>query len=134
MWNRRPAMHWLLLLALAAPAACGTSEPEAEEARLSTDCLGRPVATPAPTGTAQLAWDAPTTRSDGSPFNDLAGYRINYGNTPDQLPCQIEIRDPKVTTWKVTGLSAGTWYFAVVSFDSGFVESDPSGVVSKQVD
>lgn len=106
----------------------------ADTPAVATDCLGRPVSVPAPTGTAQLSWNAPTTRTDGSPFENLAGYRIKYGVAPDQLPCLVEIRDPKVTTWKVTGLSPGTWYFAVASFDSGFVESDLSGVVSKQID
>jgi hypothetical protein len=53
---------------------------------------------------------------------------------PDDLACLIEIRDPKVTTWKVTGLSPGTWYFAVASFDSGFVESDLTDVVSKRIE
>ena len=103
-------------------------------AEVATDCLGQPVSVPAPTGTAQLSWNAPTTRTDGSPFENLAGYRIKYGMSPDELPCLIEIRDPKVTTWKVTGLSPGTWYFAVASFDSGFVESELSGVVSKRID
>jgi uncharacterized membrane protein SirB2 len=108
--------------------------PDVHAAAIATDCLGRPVAVPAPTGTAQLSWNAPTTRTDGSPFENLAGYRIKYGMSPDELPCLVEIRDPKVTTWKVTGLSPGTWYFAVASFDSGFVESDLSGVVSKRID
>lgn len=108
--------------------------PDAQTAEVATDCLGRPAPVPAPTGTASLSWNAPTTRTDGSPFNDLAGYRIKYGVTPDQLPCLAEIRDPKVTTWKITGLSSGTWHFAIASFDSGFVESDLSGVVSKTID
>lgn len=101
---------------------------------VATDCLGRPVSVPPPTGTALLSWEAPSTRTDGSPLNNLLGYRIKYGVMPNRLPCQIEIRDPELTTWKVTGLSSGTWYFAVVSFDSGFVESDLSGVVSKRID
>lgn len=101
---------------------------------VATDCLGRPLAVPPPTGSAQLTWEAPSTRTDGSPLDDLLGYRIKYGIARDQLPCLIEIRDPGVTTWKVTGLSTGTWYFAVVSFDSGFVESELSGVVSKRID
>jgi uncharacterized membrane protein SirB2 len=105
-----------------------------QEIEVATDCLGRPVSVPPAAGTALLSWDAPSTRTDGSPFDDLSGYRIKYGVMPDQLPCQIEIRDPKLTTWKVTGLSSGTWYFAVVSFDSGFVESDLSDVVSKRID
>lgn len=107
---------------------------DAQAAEIATDCLGRPVSVPAPTGTAQLSWTAPTTRTDGSPFENPAGYRIKYGMSPDELPCLVEIRDPKVTAWKVTGLSPGTWYFAVASFDSGFVESELSGVVSKQID
>jgi uncharacterized membrane protein SirB2 len=107
---------------------------DVQAAAVATDCLGRPVSIPAPTGTAQLSWNAPTTRTDGSPFDNLAGYRIKYGMAPDDLPCLIEIRDPKVTTWKVTGLSPGAWYFAVASFDSGFVESELSGVVSKRID
>ena len=124
-------MRWLLLLALAAPAACSRSEPE--EPPVETDCLGRPLAVPAPTGTALLAWDAPSTRSDGSPFNDLTGYRINYGIAPDQLPCQIEIRDPELTTWKVTGLSSGTWYFATSAVNAGGVESSLSNEASKTI-
>jgi uncharacterized membrane protein SirB2 len=108
--------------------------PDAQAAEVATDCLGRPVAVPAPTGTAVLSWSAPTTRTDGSPLSDLQGYRIKYGVMPDHLPCLVEIRDPKVTSWQVTGLSPGTWYFAVASFDSGFVESELSGVVSKRID
>ncbi|MGE0030329.1 MAG: hypothetical protein AB7T20_04350, partial [Steroidobacteraceae bacterium] len=106
----------------------------ADTAAVATDCLGRPVSVPPPTGTAQLSWQAPSTRTDGSPLDDLQGYRIKYGLAPDQLRCLVEIRDPAVTTWKVPGLSLGTWYFAVVSFDSGFVESELSGIVSKQID
>jgi hypothetical protein len=120
--------RWLIALTLVVAAAC-TAEPE-----ISTDCLGRPVSVPAPTGTAQLTWEAPSKRTDGSPLNDLAGYRIHYGVMPDQLRCQVEIRDPQVTTWKVTALSPGTWYFAVASFDSGSQESVQSAVVSKQID
>jgi len=106
----------------------------ADSAAAATDCLGRPVSVPPPTGTAQLSWNAPTTRTDGSPFDDLAGYRIKYGIVPDQLRCQIEIRDPGVTKWLVTALAPGTWHFAVVSFDSGFVESAPTELVSKKID
>jgi hypothetical protein len=108
--------------------------PDAQAAEVATDCLGRAASVPVPTGTAVLSWNAPTTRTDGTPLENLQGYRIKYGLAPDQLPCLIEIRDPKATTWKVTGLSSGTWYFAVVSFDSGFVESELSGVVSKRID
>ncbi len=120
--------RWMLPLTLVVIAAC-TAEQE-----IATDCLGRPVSVPPPDGTAQLTWEVPSKRTDGSPFNDLAGYRIHYGVMPDQLRCQVEISDPKVTTWKVTALSPGTWYFAIASFDSGSQESVQSPVVSKQID
>jgi len=99
----------------------------------ATDCLGRSVSV-APIGEARLNWDAPTSRTDGSPLADLSGYKIYYGIAPDQLRCQIEIRDPKATNANVTGLSPGTWYFAVVSVDNARVESKQSDVVSKQID
>ena len=106
----------------------------ANTSSVATDCPGQPVTAPPPTGTALLSWQTPTVRTDGSLLDDLQGYRIQYGLAPDQLRCLVEIRNPDVTTWKVTGLATGTWYFAVVSFDSGFVESDLSGVVSKRID
>ena len=64
----------------------------------------------------------------------MAGYRIYYGIEPDQLKCQVEIRDPRATGGEVTGLSPGKWYFAVASFDGAFVESEPSPTVSKLVE
>ena len=81
-----------------------------------------------------MTWRPPVTQTDGSSFDDLAGYRIYYGVQEDQLRCQVEIRDPKATSWKIDGLSPGTWYFAIVSFNNGFVESEYSTISSKQID
>jgi len=120
--------RWMLPLALTLATGCTPKQ------ETTTDCLGRSVQTASLTGTALLTWDAPTTRTDGSPFDDLAGYKIYYGIAPDQLKCQIEIRDPTRTASRVPELSPGTWYFAVVSFDSAQVESELSGIVSKQID
>ena len=118
--------RWVLLLPLVMGAACSSEEEG------PIDCLGRRLSAPA-TGTAVLNWNAPSARVDGSPLDDLSGYRIRYGVEPDKLRCQIEIREPMATTWTVTALSPGTWYFAVTSFDSDRVESELSGVVSKQI-
>jgi hypothetical protein len=100
----------------------------------ATDCLGRSVPTASMTGTAQLTWQAPQTRTDGSPLINLSAYRIHYGVEPDQLRCRILVEDPKATTWKVTALPPGKWYFAVVSVDGAGVESELSGIVSKRID
>ena len=120
--------RWIPALALMIATACTLKE------ETTTDCLGRSVPAASLTGTALLRWDAPTTRSDGSPLDDLAGYRIYYGIAQDQLSCQIEILDPARTESAVPALSSGIWYFAVASVDSANVESNLSGVVSKKID
>jgi uncharacterized membrane protein SirB2 len=38
---------------------------DAQAAEVATACLRRPASGPAPTGTAQLSWNAPTTRTAG---------------------------------------------------------------------
>ena len=120
--------RWLLPFTLLMVSACSSREETA------TDCLGRPVPAASLTGTAQLTWQAPQARTDGSPFDDLSGYRIYYGVEPDQLVARSWSRIRRRPTWKVTALSPGTWYFAVVSVDSAGVESELSGVVSKRID
>ena len=88
-----PTTCLALLLSLVAIAACSSRQ---ETAR---DCLGRPVDAVSPaTGTALLTWNAPLTRTDGSPFDNLLGYRIYYGVKPDELNCKVEIRDAKETS------------------------------------
>jgi hypothetical protein len=124
--KRRTAGCWLAISGLAI-ASCKQQE-------LPRDCLGGLIdrAHP-PTGTATLHWQAPLKRSDGSSFDNLLGYRVYYGARPDDLRCQLEIRDRSATSATIAGLSPGTWYFAVASFDSGFVESEPSPMLSTQV-
>ena len=126
MNRRTPSCCWLAICGLAL-VSCTPQEP-------ARDCLGA-VMDPAhpPRGTATLRWQPSQKRSDGSTFDDLLGYRIYYGVRAADLRCQLEIRDRSATGATVTGLSPGTWYFAVVSFDSGFVESEPSDVLSKQI-
>ena len=126
MTRRTASCCWLAISGLAI-TACKQQE-------LPRDCLGEPIdpARP-PKGSARLHWQAPQERSDGSSFDDLLGYRVYYGARADDLRCQLEIRDRSATTVTVTGLSPGIWHFAVVSFDSGFVESELSDVSSKQI-
>src|SRR5687767_6502029 len=50
-----------------------------------------------PTGTAALAWVAPTQNADGSPLSDLAGYRILYGTTPGDYTKTVTISSPYTT-------------------------------------
>lgn len=84
-------------------------------------------------GSATLSWEAPTTRTDGSPLSDLAGYRILYGRMSETYDYTIEVDNPGVSTYVVENLVPGTWYFALQAYDADGVESDPSNEVSRTI-
>ena len=105
-------------------------------ALLLTDCggggSGETSGNPAD-GSAKLSWMAPTLRTDGTPLDNLAGYRIYYDTTRSGFRSQIRVDNPSAITWTVTGLSRGTWYFAMTAVDSNGLESDRTNVVSKTI-
>jgi hypothetical protein len=84
-------------------------------------------------GAATLSWEAPTSRVDGSPLTNLAGYRIVYGRMPGVYDYEIEIDNPGVTTYVVDGLVSGDWYFALAAYDSDGLVSDPSTEVLREI-
>lgn len=75
----------------------------------------------------RLAWDAPTTYSDGSaaPPAAIGGYRLHYGTTPGQ---QSQVRDVgNVLQAVLDGLADGATYYVVVTvYDLGDTESAAS--------
>jgi hypothetical protein len=82
-------------------------------------------------GTATLSWTAPTQNTDGSPLNNLAGYRIHYGNSPGNYTNTEAVNNAGITSFVVTGLSAGTWYFVSTTINTDGVESAYSNVAQK---
>jgi len=86
-------------------------------------------------GWADLIWDIPTTRIDGTdlPADEIAGYRIWSGTSSDNLQVVGKVTDSSVTNYTVTDLSAGTYYFAVTAYDINDVESEFSVIVSKTI-
>ena len=76
-----------------------------------------------------LAWTAPTRNTDGSALTDLAGYKIYYGNASRQYSRVVAVPGAGATSYVVTGLTAGTWYFAMKSIDVIGVLSNYSGEV-----
>ncbi len=85
-------------------------------------------------GAATVEWTPPTTNTDGSPLADLAGYRITYGRSADNLNQTAVIDNPGITSFTVSNLSVGRWYFAVFAVNSNGLESDISNVADKLVD
>lgn len=85
------------------------------------------------TGVATLRWEAPPSKLDGSPLDDLAGYRILYGRSPDDLDQSVLIDDPAITSYEFTSLPKGLWHFAVVAVSSGGLEGPPTVVATKSI-
>lgn len=85
------------------------------------------------TGSATLSWTAPTENIDGSQLTDLAGYHIYYGTSTGNWTSTITVLDATQTTYVVSALASGTYYFAVVAFNSEGVDSADSNVGSKTI-
>ena len=85
------------------------------------------------TGSATLSWAAPTTRTDGTPLTNLAGYTVFYGRMSGTYDYQIDINNPGVSTYIVENLVSGNWYFALAAYDSQGIESDRSNEVLRQI-
>ena len=85
---------------------------------------------PATQGKVTLNWARPTSNEDGSILNDLAGYKVYYGQTSYALDSVVDVHGSSLTSVEIGGLASGTWYFAIASYNSSGVESMKSGVVS----
>jgi len=85
-------------------------------------------------GTATLIWTRVTKNSDGTNLTDLAGYQIWYGRSPRALNNVVTLSNPNLTTYRVTNLPPGTWYFAVAGYRSNGKQGRRSAFVSKTVE
>jgi len=84
-------------------------------------------------GSATLSWTAVTENTDGTPLTDLAGYSVHYGTSASALTSVVVLADPGQTSYVVTPLSSGTWYFAVAAYTTGGVQGELSNVATKTI-
>jgi len=84
-------------------------------------------------GRATLSWRAPTDNVDGTPLTDLAGFRVYYGNSVNDLRYVIQVADPGARSRIVENLTLGTWYFAATAYDQTGGESARSNVTAKTI-
>jgi hypothetical protein len=82
---------------------------------------------------ATLEWEAPMVKGDGSPLDDLAGYRIVYGRSPDDLDHSVYVGDPAQTSYEFTDLPQGVWYFAVIALNANGLEGPPTPPAMKSI-
>lgn len=86
------------------------------------------------TGMAEMTWEPPTTNSDGTPLTQLAGYRIYYGTTsPLDKSTSLSIDVGTDTSFTLSGLDAGTYFFAATAYDAMGNESALSEEASKTI-
>jgi hypothetical protein len=80
-----------------------------------------------------LQWTPPTQREDGTPLEDLAGYRVYWGQDSEQLDRSEDVGNGGVSSYVIEGLIAGTWYVGVSAYDGAGMESQLSDVVEAVV-
>jgi hypothetical protein len=88
------------------------------------------TATQPTTANATVNWVPPTKNTNGSALTDLAGIRIYYGTSPSNLSQMVQVADPTETSYTISNLAAGTWYFGGVAYTTTGVQSAMSAVVS----
>ena len=84
-------------------------------------------------GSATVNWTPPTSNSDGSVLTNLAGYRIHYGTASNSLTQTVQVANVGLTSYTLTNLTGGAWYFGVSAYTSSGQESALSNVASKQI-
>jgi hypothetical protein len=80
-------------------------------------------------GQAGLAWDAPTTNTDGTSLTDLAGYYVYYWQDAWEVPQSVDVGNQM--TYTATNLTDGATYsFAVTAYNTAGTESAFSNQLS----
>ena len=85
------------------------------------------------TGSATLSWTPPTQNTDGSPLNNLVGYRVYWGQTQGNYSNSITVNNAGLASYVVEQLTPATWHFAVTALNAAGVESGFSNVASKTI-
>jgi hypothetical protein len=84
-------------------------------------------------GSAVVSWMPPTTNVDGTTLTDLTGFRIAYGNSSSNLDQSATVSNAGLTSYTVSNLTSGQWYFAVFAVNSDGIESGISNLASKTI-
>jgi hypothetical protein len=87
----------------------------------------------AASGTADLSWPAVTENTNGTALANLAGYKIYYGTSASNLSNVVTV-SANVTSYQITKLTAGTWYFGMTAYTTTGAQSAMSNVGSLTVD
>jgi hypothetical protein len=82
------------------------------------------------TGSATVSLTPPAQNSDGSPLTNLGGMRVYYGTSPSSLTHQIQLAGTAPTTYTISNLATGTWYFGATAYTTTGAEGAMSALAS----
>jgi fibronectin type 3 domain-containing protein len=80
---------------------------------------------------ATVSWTPPSLNTNGSASTDIVSYRVYYGTDASNLASFVLVSGATTTTTIISGLSVGTYYFAVSAVNSAGTSSVVSNVVSR---
>jgi len=124
----------VLALSLAAcGGATGTSSALGATAAGATATGATATPNAAGTGAATLSWTTVSASTNGAPLTDLAGYKVYYGTSANDMSTVVVVADPGATSYLLTSLSSGTWYFAVAAYTGSGTQGLLSNVASKTI-
>ncbi len=87
----------------------------------------------AATGSATLNWVDPTRNTDGSALTNLAGVNIHYGSSSSNLSQVIQVGGAGQSTYTISNLGSGTWYFEAAAYTTAGIEGAMSPLESKWI-
>jgi len=88
---------------------------------------------PVATGSALISWNPPTLNDDGTPLQDLSGYRLYYGTVSAQYTETVAINSPGVSSYLLDDITTGTYFLVMTSVNSAGIESVYSGELTFEV-
>jgi hypothetical protein len=77
-----------------------------------------------------LSWYPPTANVDSSALDNLSAYKIYYGSSAAMLNRSVTV-PAGVSSYELTGLGAGNWYFAMSAINAVGTESSLSAMLVK---
>jgi putative Ig domain-containing protein len=78
------------------------------------------------TSSVTLTWTPPTENEDGTPLTSLAGYRLRYGVQSGSYTSVVNLANPGLATYVLSGLAKGTYYIVLSAYSQSGVESSYS--------
>lgn len=118
------------------PTEPAPTEPTPTEPQ-PTEPTPRPTPDPDPLKSVTLSWSIPDSRTNGDPLpiGQIGGYEVYYfkeGSSQGEGET-IVITDPSTNETTTPGLVAGTYYFAIASYDTSGLYSEISDYISASI-